>query len=744
MRKSEYLLYAETAAKYFTDAYPVGNGKLGGMVYGGTDEFIIGLNHDELWTMGETNPLDEYDETTYKRAQNLALNGDFIECENALIKGLLKKNRAGYLPFGDLAVEMPKGEVSNYTRTLDLKTAVANVSYLLDGKRVTVDTIASYKDGVIALKFSFEKKCDLTLRFSAAIDESVEYVESGIIVRGRCFDSMPYNRNKSSLPRDRINAPTVVFSGAFKAVSDGEVLLHTGPYADRIIVKNASDVCIYFSAATSYKNGKAFVVKNYEQSAVKAVEKAAEKGFCEVLKTHIKDYKRLFNNAAEISLGTDSPKTLITEKRIENFEKGEKDFDLITLAFNYGKYLLIAGSRKGSRALNLQGIWNPFVDAPWMSCYILNINTEMNYWPALPLGLSETVEPLEQQIKLIYDNGKRTAKRIFDSDGVCASLASDIFGFAYFIPGMASNSFFPLGLHWLARELYDKYLYTSDKAYLKKIYPLYVDLIKFINDTLIFDGKYYIFAPASSAENTYYHNGLPCGAARGTEFFAAIIRDTARSFIEMSKILGETECDEYKKITGVYDKLLPTLITPDGRIAEWYFGDGENCPEEVDIHHRHVSNLFAMFPTGEITYKNKPYAEAVKKSLDTRGDESTGWSLTWKMNLRARLHDGEGLFRLFKLYFHKVESSNETKSSYAGGVYANMFCAHPPFQIDGNFGITNAIIEMLVQDAGGELTLCSALIPELTDGKVRRVRLKGGKKIDFDIVNGKAEKIKIY
>ena len=741
MRKSEYLLYSETEAKYFTDAYPVGNGKLGGMVYGGTSEFKIGLNHDELYAMGETNPLDEYDETAFKRAQSLALNGNYAAAEKTLENGLMKSDSAAYLPFGDMIIDMPKGEISNYTRTLNLKTAVANVSYLLDGKRVSVDTIASYKDNVIAVKLSFEKECDFAFKVRAAIDESVNYIDGGVVVRGRCYATTKNHTYRNSFPRDRINAPTVAFSGAVKIITDGTQNIHNGKL-EFLNVKNAE---IYFSAATSYKNGKAFVVKNYEKTAVDAVEKAAEKGFDEVLKTHLKDYKRLYDNAAEISLGSGAPKTLVTEKRIENFEKGEKDFDLITLAFNYGKYLLISGSRKGSRALNLQGVWNPFVNAPWSSAYTTNINTEMNYWPALPLGLAELLEPLETEIGLIYKNGKLAAKRIFNSDGVCASHNSDIFGYAYFVAGRAQYSFFPLSIHWLARELYEKYLYTNNINYLKKIYPLYLDLIKFINDTLIFDGKYYIFAPATSAENEFYFDGKAIATARSTEFFAAIIRDTARCFIEMSEILGETKCGEYEKIKSVYDKLLPPLITPDGRIAEWYFGDGKNCPEEVDVHHRHVSNLFAMFPTGEITYKDKKYAEAVKKSLDTRGDESTGWSLTWKMNLRARLHDGEGLSRLFKLYFHKVASSDSPQENlHGGGVYANLFCSHPPFQIDGNFGITRAITEMLVQNVGGELCLCPALIPELTDGKIRRVRLKGGKKIDFDIIGGKAENVKIY
>lgn len=767
MRKSERILFENSPAEYFTDAYPIGNGKLGGMIWGGTENFRIGLNLDELWCGGECEPFDAWNIEDYKEARRLAMAGKFGEASDYLSKKYAKFNAMAYLTLGDIIIEMPKGEYTDYRRELDLYDGLASVDYKLADNGISVRSFASYPDKIIATRIEAAAKSDFRITLKSPL-KNTAVADGGVVtLSGVCNERSHYHRDRNTFPDSRLGKECVNFTAKMSVKTDGTLTSEGGS----ISVVGATYSEILFTAVSSYLDGYAFKNPNYESEADEQIKRALTKTFDEIFATHKADINALFDRM-DIALGEVCTDDKPTSQRIDEFDI-ERDGDLISLVFNFGRYLLISGSREGSRALNLQGIWNPHMEAPWSSNYTTNINAQMNYWPALPTGLTELLGPFEEEIRLIARNGKQAAKKLFGAGGITSCHNSDIFGFATPVAGWTQWSFFPLAIDWMMRELYNKYEYTLDKEYLRSVYQLFSDGAEFILDMLIDDGEYLIFSPGTSPENSFVYEeddstvadgdspvvypstnsnesntgGSPEGkrlsdAAKSSEMFASIIRDTINRFIESSEILG-IESELLERARAAKPRLLPTLITDDGRIAEWYIGDGKNNPPEYDVHHRHISHLYALYPAREITVNSGALKDAAVKSLDVRGDASTGWSLGWKMNCRARLCDGDAMTRLFKLFFNHVHSSI-TKADRPGGVYSNLFCAHPPFQIDGNFAFTAAVCEMLVQDIDGEIVALPALPKEIKSGCARGIRLRGNRMVDLAFKDGKLTEFKIY
>ena len=536
MRKSERLLFENSPAEYFTDAYPIGNGKLGGMVWGDTEKFKIGLNLDELWTGGECAPFDEWNVEDYKEARRLAMAGKFAEASDYLAKTYAKFNAMAYLPLGDLFIDMPKGEVSDYRRELDIYDGLSTVSYKLDGSAVSIGSFASYPDGVIATKLMSEKPISISLYLASQLEYTAVANGDTITLSGVCNARSQYHLERDTLPPDRVGMPCVCFTATVKIDTDGSVSAD----GKKLVIDGATYICVYFSAASSYSDG--YAAKNTEHAIQSAqiANYALKKGYEQIFASHTADIHSLFDRM-ELSLGEEFAEDIPTSERLDKFDP-TKDADLITLVFNFGRYLLISGSREGSRALNLQGIWNNLTSPPWSSNYTTNINAEMNYWPALPTGLTELLGPFEEEVRLIARNGRLAAEKLFGVKGICACHNADIFGFATPVQGFTQWSFFPLAYDWMMRELYNKYEYTLDKEYLASVYDLFEGGAEFILNMLVDDGEYLIFSPGTSPENSFVYNtetGKFSDAAKSSEMYAAIIRDTVRIYIESSEILGK-------------------------------------------------------------------------------------------------------------------------------------------------------------------------------------------------------------
>ena len=525
---------------------------------------------------------------------------------------------------------------------------------------------------------------------------------------------------------------TVAFTTATALTADREVTVRDGDLA----AKGVTAFTVYFATETSFKDGIARGKDGYTALAVSRVESAMARPEAELLAEHISDVQRYYD-LVEFTLDAPDTAHIPTSERIARFAQSTEDLSLVTLQFNYGRYLMIAGSREGSRALNLQGIWNDKMTPPWQSNYTTNINTEMNYWPALACGLADMLEPLESLLRTVEKYGRRAARDIYGARGIAAGHNYNIFGSCTPAPWRVQWGFLPFSFAWLVRELYNKYLYTGDTEYLRSIYGMLEGAAQFAIDTMVDDGSYLIFSPGTSPENTYIHtDGNGYDLATASTFYCSIAYDALKNYIAASESLGIENAD-VERARQMLPRILTPRITPDGRIEEWYFG-GEPCdPKECDVHHRHISHLFGLYPGDSID--TPELMRAASRSLDVRGDASTGWSLGWKMCCRARLGEGEGLMRLIRLFVCPAASSYSSENG-GGGVYANLFCAHPPFQIDGNFAFTAAICEMLLAGQDGK----PAFPKELGRGSVRGLRLPHGNAMDMKFADGEVTELRIY
>ena len=739
MRNSEYILFENREAKYFNDAYPIGNGHLGGMVYGDLPRMRLGLNHDEFWSGGNSDSYSVWDKNDFFEARELALKGEYAKAGKLLSEKYAKLDSSSYLTLGNLLIDFPKGEISKYRRSLDLHRSLANVKFSLNGTDVNLDFFASHPASAIVVKLCAKSPISIEVSVDSPLASNCFAEDSTLEFSGEAPIECKKQIERKSFPPNLTGQKGMNFCGIVGALSDGSV--HNN--GNRLAINDAKDIMIVFSAATSYKKGDAHGNSLYRDSSREAVSNALRTEYSVLLDEHIADVTKFFDRMS-LTLGNKDYSEIPTSKRIDCFEgeNGEIDADLITLAFNYGRYLTIAGSREGSAALNLQGIWNDKVSPPWNSNYTTNINTEMNYWPTLACGLTELTEPLDNLIRLIAKNGEKCAAELFGSKGFAANHNSDIFGFCTPASGECLWSFFPFAGAWLMRHIFEKYEYTLDKDYLEEFYPLFLSAATFALDTLIDDGDYFIFSPGTSPENKYILNGEDCHVARSSTMYGAIIREILSEIVEIEKILGKNS-DVGIRAAKVMPRLLPIRITNDGRIEEWYFG-GET-PEfvEPDIHHRHISHLYDLYPQRNITKDAPELFDAAKKSLDVRGDDSTGWSLGWKLCCRARLGDGDAVMRLFRLFFRRIDSSVDFYQ-LGGGVYANLLCAHPPFQIDGNFAFTAAVCEMLVGEENGEPIPLPALPQNIAEGSIRGLRIKGNRAVDLTFANGKVLDFKVY
>ncbi|WP_178667314.1 glycoside hydrolase N-terminal domain-containing protein [uncultured Eubacterium sp.] len=688
------LLFYKKKAKAWEEALPVGNGRIGAMVFGNLKTERIALNEDSLWS-GYPKDLNKKDAVEYLEPLRQAIfDGDHKKAREIANRDFHGHWSEAYLPFGDLIIEYSKSSKKGYIRTLDISTGVS----VTKSDLLTQTVFVSYPAQLAVVNVKASEPISAKVTITSKLKHKCHTDADALIIDGQAPEiCMPPYYNDGKVFEYGVQA--MRFAGAVKVL--GNAVFDE----DSIVISNQTEFTLLVSLATNFIDFKSMPVGDPIPKALKYFENA--KPYNELLKEHTDDFSSLFNRV-DVDFGSERAE-VPTDKRLKQFKKGADDNNLIALLFQYGRYLTISCSRQGTRAMTLQGIFNPHLRAPWSSSYTTNINTEMNYWCTDICNLSECFEPFFEQAKNMCINGEVTAKDYYNCNGSCAHHNSDIWGASYPAgdplgkTNSESYAFWQSSLPWMLNEAFEHYRYTRDEKLFEEMKPYFKKVLDFYNDYLIeHDGKL-VTCPSSSPENTYNDNGV-----RGClTYMPTMDIGILQEFFQ--------NCREF----GFDTPEIPDIpIGSDGRINEW-----AKEYAETEVTHRHVSHLYCVYPSA--VEQSDEVREAAKKSLLKRGFDGTGWALGWKVCLWARLDEAENALKLIKNQLRPINPRGIKRPG--GGSYPNMFDAHPPFQIDGNFGVAAGIAEMLVRGA----------IPKEWSGYAKGIKRKDGTELNIKFDKGK-------